>query len=68
MSVGSTELIEERRRRLGRRRERDIGVGSTELIAGVDSTEPAMSAGVGFADAGADTERRRRLGRRRERE
>jgi hypothetical protein len=33
----------------------------------VGSTEPAKSAGVGLADAGADTERRRRLCRRRER-
>jgi hypothetical protein len=32
MSVGSTELIRERRRRLDRRRERDMSVGSTELI------------------------------------
>jgi hypothetical protein len=32
MSVGSTELIKERRRRLGRRRERGMSVGSTELI------------------------------------
>jgi len=31
------------------------------------STEPTVSSGVGFADAGADMERRRRLGRRRER-
>ena len=36
--------------------------------AGVGSTEPATSEGVGLADAGADPERRRRLGRRRERE
>jgi hypothetical protein len=44
-----------------------MSVGSTELITGVGSTEAAMSAGVGLADAGADTERRRRLCRRRER-
>jgi hypothetical protein len=67
MSVGSTELIRERRRRLGRRREREPSVGSTELITGVGSTEPAGSGGTGFAGAGAETERRRRLGRRRER-
>jgi hypothetical protein len=44
-----------------------MSVGLTELSTGVGSTEPAMSAGVGLADAGANTERRRRLGRRRER-
>jgi hypothetical protein len=44
-----------------------MSVGSTELITGVGLTEPASSAGVGLADAGADTERRRRLGRRRDR-
>ena len=44
-----------------------MSVGSTEFITGVGSTEPAMSVGVGSADAGADKERRRRLGRRRER-
>ena len=44
-----------------------MSVASTELITGVGSTEPAMSAGVGFADAGADEERRRRLRRRQER-
>jgi hypothetical protein len=43
-----------------------MSVGSTELSAGVGSTEPAMSGGVGLADAGADAERRRRLCRRRE--
>ena len=32
MSVGSTELIKERRRRLCRRRERVMSVGSTELV------------------------------------
>jgi hypothetical protein len=37
-----------------------MSVGSTELVIGVGSTEPDLSAGVGFADAGADTERRRR--------
>jgi hypothetical protein len=45
-----------------------MSVGSTELITGVGSTEPDMSAGVGLADAEADTERRRRLCRLRERE
>jgi hypothetical protein len=40
---------------------------STELIAGVGSTEADLSAGVGLADAGAEKERGRRLGRRRER-
>jgi hypothetical protein len=44
-----------------------MSVGLTELITGVGSTEPARSAGVGFADAGAGQERRRRLCRRRER-
>jgi hypothetical protein len=36
-----------------------MSVGSTELITGAGSTEPAMSAGVGFADAGAGRERER---------
>jgi len=44
-----------------------MSVGSTELTTGVGSTEPASSAGVGLADAGAGKERRRRLCRRRER-
>ena len=44
-----------------------MSVGSAELNTGVGSTEPAMSAGVGSADARADTEQRRRLCRRRER-
>jgi len=44
-----------------------MSAGSTELITGVGSTEPAGSAGVGFADAAANEERRRRLCRRRER-
>ena len=33
-----------------------MSVGSTELNTGVDSTEPAMSAGVGFAGAGGGHE------------
>ena len=44
-----------------------MSVGSTELITGVGLTEPDLSAGVGFADAGADDERRRRLCQRGER-
>jgi hypothetical protein len=44
-----------------------MSVGLTELNTGVGSTEPAMSAGVGLSNAGAETERRRRLYRRRER-
>jgi hypothetical protein len=44
-----------------------MSVGSTELITGVGSTEPALSGGVGFAGAGADNERRHRLRRCRER-
>jgi hypothetical protein len=44
-----------------------MSVGSTELTAGVGSTEPGGREGVGFVDAVADTERRRRLCRRRER-
>ena len=42
-----------------------MSVGSTELIVGVGSTEPAMSGGAGFAGAEAGKERRRRLVRRR---
>jgi hypothetical protein len=45
-----------------------MSVGSTELITVVGSTEPAMSGGVGFADAEAKRERRRRLCRRLERQ
>jgi hypothetical protein len=41
-----------------------MSVGSTELVTGVGSTEPAVSGGAGFAGAGAGTERRRRLRRR----
>jgi len=45
-----------------------MSVGSTELITGVGSTEPADSAGAGSAGAGAERERMRRLGPRGERE
>jgi hypothetical protein len=45
-----------------------MSVGLTELITGVGSTEPAVSEGVGLADAVADRERRRRLCRRRVRD
>jgi hypothetical protein len=31
-----------------------MSVGSTELITGVGSTEPARSVGAGFAGAGAE--------------
>ena len=32
-----------------------MSVGSTKLMTGVGSTEPAKSAGTGFAGAGAET-------------
>ena len=44
-----------------------MSIGVTELTPGVGSTEPGMSAAVGFADGEAGSERRRRLCRRRER-
>jgi hypothetical protein len=45
-----------------------MSVGSTELITGVGSTEPAWREGAGLAGAGTGEELRRRLRRRRERE
>jgi hypothetical protein len=42
-----------------------MSVGSTELITGVGSPEPAESAAPGFAGGGADEERSCRFGRRR---